>query len=129
MKINTVFVSRLLIALLFVVAGVQKLMNFSQTSTFIGSLNVPVPALATLIVILIEIPVALAFAWGYKVRKTGYILVAFTTLVTLVVHRQYFGADLVNVLKNLAIIGGILAAVEAACKDCITHHKNNHSHE
>lgn len=128
MKINYELVSRSLIALLFVVAGTQKLINLSQTSTFIGTLGIPFPLLATLIVIFIEIPVALMFAWGYKVRQNGYILVAFTILVTLIVHRNYFTSDLVNVLKNLAIVGGILSAVRAACKDCVVHHKNKHEH-
>lgn len=128
MKINHALVSRSLIALLFVVAGTQKLINFSQTSAFIGSLNIPLPTLATLIVIFIEVPVALMFAWGYKVRQNGYILVAFTILVTLVVHTHYFTSDLVNVLKNLAIVGGIMSAVRAACKDCVVHHKNKHEH-
>lgn len=129
MKITNVCVYRSLIALLFVVAGIQKLMSFSDISGFIGSLGVPAPALAAIIVIIIEVPVTLAFAWGYKTRQTGYVLIAFTILATLLVHRDYFGADLVNVLKNIAIIGGIMAAITATCKDCMTHHKNNHSHQ
>ncbi len=129
MKINYACVSRSLIALLFVVAGIQKLMDFASTSGFIGSLGIPAAALATIIVIVIEVPVALAFAWGYKTRQMGYALIAFTVLATLLVHKDYFGGDLVNVLKNLAIVGGIMAAMSSSCKDCTTHHRNNHSHE
>lgn len=129
MKINLACVSRSLIALLFVVAGVQKLMHFAETSTFIGTLGVPAPMLAAIIVIIVEVPVALAFAWGYKTKEAGYALIAFTVLATLIVHRNYFGADLVNVLKNLAIVGGILASIGATCKHCVDHHKNNHNHQ
>ncbi len=94
------------------------MLNFEQTASFVGSLGVPAPALATLIVILIEVPVALMFAWGKKTRESGYTLVGFTVLATLLVHRDYFGNDMVNVLKNIAIIGGILSTVSCTCGTC-----------
>ena len=118
MKINCALISRSLIALLFVVAGVQKIMNFAQVSGYIGSLGVPVPMVATLLVILVEVPVALSFAWGYEVRYTGYILIAFTVIATLLVHKNYFGSDMVMVLKNIAIIGGIVSCVGCLCGSC-----------
>ena len=111
--------ARLLIALLFVVAGIQKLMNFSETSAYVGALGLPVPMLVTLIVVIIEVPVALAFAYGYKVREMGYILMAYTAVVTLVVHRDFAqGANMIMALKNIAIIGGLMLAT--CCKD--KHH-------
>ena len=118
MKINCALISRSLIALLFVVAGVQKIMNFADTSGYIGSLGIPVPMVATILVILVEVPVALLFAWGYKVRHTGYVLIAFTVLATLLVHKNYFGSDMVMVLKNIAIIGGIVSCVGCLCGSC-----------
>ena len=123
MKINCALISRVLIALLFVIAGIIKLMGFNNTVGYVGSLGVPLPLLATIIVVLIEIPVALMFAWGYRVRQTGYTLMAFVVLVTLVAHRDMFGADMVMVLKNIAIIGGILAAISCSCGDCTVHSK------
>jgi putative oxidoreductase len=117
MKYGTI--ARALIALLFVVAGIQKLMNFSGTAGYIGSFNIPMATLVTAIVIFIEIAVALAFAFGYKVRETGYILMAFTALTILVVHRNFSqGDNLVMALKNVAIIGGLMLAT--CCKE--KHH-------
>lgn len=124
MKINCALVSRLFIALLFVVAGVQKIMGFAQVSGYIESLGVPVPMVAAILVILIEVPVALAFAWGYKVRYTGYLLIAFTVIATLLVHKDYFGSDLVMVLKNIAIIGGILSCIGCVCGNCMMEKKH-----
>lgn len=122
MKINYALISRSLIAVLFVFAGIQKLMNFTGTSGFIGSLpGMSVPMLATLVtvvVIIIEIPVALAFAWGYKLCTTGMILIGFTVLATILVHNNLPG-DMVMILKNIAIIGGILGAVTmCGCGKC-----------
>ena len=134
MKINYAFIARVLIAVLFVVAGVQKLMQFSGISGYVGSLpgfaNIGSPMIATIatvLVIIIEIPVALAFAWGYRLCTTGMILIGFTILATLLVH-NHLPQDMVMVLKNIAIIGGILSAIGSCdcgkcpfgnmCKDC-----------
>lgn len=125
MKINYALISRSLIALLFVVAGVNKIMGFEGTVGYIGSLGVPLPMIATILIIIIEIPIALMFAWGYKAKETGYTLIAFTVLATLLVHRDMFGADMVTVLKNIAIIGGIMSCIACVCGDCTVHRKKN----
>lgn len=115
-------IARSFIALLFVVAGYMKLTGFASTAGYVGTLGVPMPTLATIIVILIEIPVALLFAYGYKVRQTGYALIAFTILATLVAHRDFaLGDNMLMALKNLAIVGGIMLAIK--CGD-----KSHHNH-
>ncbi len=117
-------IARSLIALLFVVAGVQKLMDFNGITGFIGSLTVfsvhlPVPALLAVLVVAIEIPVALLFAYGYKIKEMSWILGVFTVITTLLVHNDFSqGANMVMALKNIAIIGGIMLA--AKCADCST---------
>lgn len=120
MKINYALISRSLIALLFVVAGIQKMTHFTDTAKSIASLDIPLASLVTLIVIIIEIPVALAFAWGYRTCIAGLILVAFTALVTVMVHGHLgVGSNLVMALKNIAIIGGILGFVSMCnCGKC-----------
>ena len=57
-------------------------MNFTGTVGLVDSLNVPLATLAALLVIIVEVPVALAFAWGYKVKETGWTLIAFTIIAT-----------------------------------------------
>lgn len=112
-------IARSLIALLFVVAGIQKITGFQGTVGYIGSLGAPLPTLVTILVILIEVVVALLFAYGYKVREMGYILMGYVALTILVVHRDFSqGANMVMALKNIAIIGGLMLAV--CCKD--KHH-------
>ncbi|MFA5132299.1 MAG: DoxX family protein [Candidatus Paceibacterota bacterium] len=140
MKFNYALTSRILIALLFVVAGLQKLginifapstilsslgsigESFNNTAVAIGTLGIPLVSLVTALVIIIEIPVAIAYAWGYRVCITGGILVAFTVVATVLVHRDInSGMNLVMALKNIAIIGGILATTGAcSCGRCYT---------
>lgn len=120
MHINYPLISRILIALVFVVAGIQKAMSFDQTVGYITSLGLPMPLIITLLVIAIEIPVALAYAWGYKVRYTGSILAMFTFLTIVVAHRDFSNSlNMVMALKNLAIIGGIVATTGlCSCNRC-----------
>jgi putative oxidoreductase len=120
MKMNIALVSRSLIALLFVVAGLQKLMHFSDTTKSVASLDIPLAGLVTLIVIIIEIPVAVLFAWGYRTCIMGAILMAFVAIVTIMVHGHIsVGMNLVMALKNVAIIGGILGlAAQCTCGKC-----------
>jgi putative oxidoreductase len=108
-------IARSLIALLFVVAGVQKLMGFAGSVGYIGALGLPMPTILAILVIIIEVPVALLFAYGYKVREMGWILGIYTVLTILVAHRDWSqGANMIMALKNLSIVGGIMLAV--CCK-------------
>lgn len=117
MKINYSLVSRALIALLFVVAGYQKLTGFEGTAGYIGSLGVPLPVIATILVIIIEIPVALMFVFCRKsLCISGTVLIAFTVIATLLAHRDFsVGQNMIMALKNIAIIGGIMLAMCSCC--------------
>jgi putative oxidoreductase len=130
MKINYALVSRSLIALLFVVAGLGKIMNFAGAKGMIESLGLPLAGLVTLVVILIEVPVALSFAWGYRVCITGWTLIGFTALATLFAHRHISDpTNMIMALKNIAIIGGIMLAIrECDCGTCPTGKKDAHQH-
>ncbi|MCF7844178.1 DoxX family protein [Candidatus Gracilibacteria bacterium] len=120
MKINYSFVSRSLIALLFVFAGYNKIMGFEGTVGYIDSLGLPFPMLVTILVIVIEVPVALAFAYGYRLCITGSILAAFTVLATVVAHRDVgTGVNMIMAMKNIAIIGGLMLAMrDCDCGKC-----------
>ncbi len=120
MKINYPLISRSLIALVFVLAGVGKIMSFSSTAALVGKLGVPLPMLAILIAIIIEVPIALLYAWGYRICITGGALAIFTVLVTVIMHHDLSNQiNLVMALKNIAIIGGILATTTLCdCGKC-----------
>jgi putative oxidoreductase len=128
MKINYSLVSRALIALLFVVAGFNKLMGFEGTAGYITSLGVPMATLVTVLVIVIEIPVALMFVFcPKKICWTGGALIGFTLLATILAHNPWassvdpmaFKNVMTAALKNIAIIGGIAATMFACeCENC-----------
>lgn len=126
MKLNHGTFTRSLIALLFVVAGYQKLTNFNGAVQAVSDFGVPMAGLATAIVIFIEIVVAIMFAVGYKTRFHGFVLIGFVILVTVVAHGDLKGMNLVMALKNLAIVGGLMSAIGCYCADCTVHPKKKH---
>lgn len=125
---NNAFWARVLIAILFVYAGYGKLMGFSG---FVASMLEPkFGALATIVgvlVVLIEIVVAIAFAIGYKAKWSTWILMAFTALATILYHNPWAGPEfnpgnLLQALKNIAIIGGLWLSCEMEA-----HHRAHHA--
>ncbi len=112
---STLTVARVLLAVLFVVAGFGKLPN---AQGFIGALDgmgVPFPVLAGWGTIVLELlaPVWLLAGWG--ARWAALALAAFTVAASFVGHAFWavdaaqMATERTQFLKNLAIAGGLLA--------------------
>jgi putative oxidoreductase len=105
---------RILIALLFIPAGVSKISGFSGTVGYIASKGLPLPEVLAAGTIVVEVLVALALLVGFKTRWAALILAAFTLLAALLFHNFWaMPADQqmmqsINFFKNLAIVGGLL---------------------
>lgn len=121
LKINWDFVSRLFLGLLFIVAGLGKMMNFTGTGMFIDSVmhTGALTSLVMALTIAIEVGVAGLFIFGkYKKDSMTYILIGFTALATMIFHNHISDQNtMIMALKNLAIIGGLISTL-----DCV--HKN-----
>jgi len=98
---------RVLIGLFFFVSGL--IMLFMQTPAgvtgYFESLNIPLAAIAAWVVILIKIVGGGAIIIGRYVALSSAVLIVFTLLATLIAHLDI--AD-PNLLKNLAVVGGLL---------------------
>ena len=122
--LNSLFFIRLMIVTPFLWAGFTKIMGFSQMVDFIGkSTPLPLPTVALLIAIIIEIPVALMFVWGCSKKNAAIALGVFTVIATILFHNPFVngtldGMQLIQVLKNTAIIGGLWAVTVCACETC-----------
>ena len=106
---------RILIALLFVPAGFQKLMGFTGAVGYITSVGLPMPQVAAVIAIVVELGVGLAFLVGYKTRWAAIVLALFTLAASFGFHNFWsMPADKVMInqlmfFKNIAVVGGLLA--------------------
>lgn len=114
---RTVLAGRILLALLFVLSGIQKFAAWSQTAAFMEAQGVPAAPLFLALAALIEIGGALAIMTGTFTRPAALLLFLYLIPVTLVFHNFWAleGAErqvqLVNFLKNLSIMGGLLLVV------------------
>lgn len=107
-------VGRLLLALLFLPAGIHKIGGFAGTVAFIGSKGLPLPELGAVIAIVVEVGGSLALIAGFRTRMTALAMAVFTLAATLVFH-NFWAVDAAhamaqqsNFFKNLAIMGGLL---------------------
>ena len=105
---------RILIALFFVLPGLQKLTGFSGTVAYAASAGMPLPQVGVAIGMLIEIFGGLAMLLGYRTRWAALALAVFTLAATFVFHAFWSvpaDAAMVQQLmfwKNIAITGGLL---------------------
>jgi putative oxidoreductase len=106
--------SRALIAAIFLMSAIGKLTNFGPTVAFSGQMGLPAPQLAIAAAIVLELGGGLALLLGYRVRLATLALIVFMIPTTLIFHVTQMGnavggqEQVAHVLKNLAIIGGLL---------------------
>lgn len=105
--------ARVLMSLIFIMAGWGKLTGYAGTQGYFESLGLPAPALVTPLVILIELGGGLALLLGFKVRWVAAILALFSIASAFVAHTNFADpGQMNNFMKNLAMAGGFLLFVK-----------------
>lgn len=103
-------IGRILIAAMFVLAGIDKIFEFEGTQGWMESLGVPGALLYP--VVALEIVGGLAIIFGWNTRLAAFGLAGFTIMTSFIFH--YTPADQIQMLlfsKNIAIAGGFLFLV------------------
>ncbi len=109
-----VFVGRLLLALLFLPAGLSKISGFAGTVGYIASKGMPMPTAAAVVAIIVEVVAPLALIAGFGTRWAALVLAGFTVVATFVFHNFWaMPAEQVMMqqlmfFKNIAVVGGLL---------------------
>jgi putative oxidoreductase len=109
------FVGRLLIAALFLGAGIPKVLQgyggaFAQ---YLAAQGLPYPEIVAVIAVAIEVLVPVALILGLWPRLSALLLIAFVVVATGLAHRfwevppESYQAQMNQFLKNIAIIGGL----------------------
>jgi putative oxidoreductase len=107
-------VARVLLMVLFVLFGWQKLTGFSGTVVYMTSVGAPAPTLSAIIAVVMELAVGIAIVVGFFTRPLALLLALYTLGTALIAHHywtmtgmeQY--ANIINFYKNISIIGGLL---------------------
>jgi len=108
-------VGRVLVAYLFIPAGLSKVMGFAGTVGYISSVGMPLPSVAAVIAIIVELGFGIALLVGYKTRIAAIVLAVFTLVASFFFHPFWAVPEaqkmMVTLLfnKNIAVVGGLLA--------------------
>jgi len=109
---HATLIGRLFFASMFLVFGYGKLTGYAGTVGYMGSLGMPVPALFTLLAIIIEIAGGLLMLVGYQTRLVSLGLAMYVLVSAFIGHSQLGDQDqFMHFMKNMAIVGGSLAFV------------------
>ena len=108
------FVGRLLLAALFLPAGIGKITGFAGTVGYISSVGMPLPTVAAALALTVEILGGLALVFGFGTRIAALVLAFFTLMASFYFHAYWaVPADQQMVMqllffKNVAVVGGLL---------------------
>lgn len=102
-----VLTGRILLAIMFVLAGYQKITGFSGTQQYMEAYGLP--GILLPLVILLELGGGLAIVVGFMTRWVSLALAGFTLVAGLIFHAD-FGDQMqtIMLMKNLGIAGGFL---------------------
>jgi putative oxidoreductase len=108
-------VGRILIGLIFLVAGIRKVMGFAGTVAYLTKLGFPAPEAMAVIAIIVEIGGSILLIVGWRTRWAAWLLALFVVVAAFAAHRfweitdagQYYN-QMNHFLKNLSIVGGLL---------------------
>lgn len=102
-------VGRVLLVTIFLVSGVGKLAAPQAQAAYAAAHHVPLPLVAILIAAVIEIAGGiLVISGGQRAYFAAIALAIYLIPVTIFIH-IVGGFDAVNVLKNIAIAGGLIS--------------------
>ena len=113
-KNEVLLVARILLVVLFILFGWQKLTGFEGTVAYMGTVGAPVPTLSAIIAVAAELGGGLLILVGWYTRPLALLMAIYTVATALIGHRywaltgmeQYVA--MINFYKNISIAGAFL---------------------
>ena len=104
-------IARILLAHIFLLAGISKITAYAGTQGYMESVGVPGMLLP--LVILLEAGGGLALILGWQTRYIAYALAGFTVIAAIIFHNNLGDQmQMIMFMKNFAIAGGLLLLAE-----------------
>jgi len=107
-------IARIAVVVLFIIFGIPKMTGFDGTVQYMTSLGAPMPMLAAVIAVVMEVPAAILIVLGFFTRPLA-VLFVFYTLGTAVIGHHYWDMsgdavmpNMINFYKNVSIAGAFL---------------------
>lgn len=114
MNHTLMLVGRILLSLLFLIAGYRKLMAVAASAGYFAKLGFPMPEVMVWVAIAIELGGAILLILGWKARWAAWLLALFSLIAAFAAHRFWevdpaqYANQMNHFLKNLAIVGGLV---------------------
>ncbi|MBM7045693.1 DoxX family protein [Rhizobium lusitanum] len=106
------FVGRLLIGLPFIMSGLGKLAAYGTTIGMITAVGLPVPPLAYVASVIVELGGGLLLVAGYRVRPVAAVMALFALATAVFFHNNFADQNqMIHFLKNVMMTGGLLQIV------------------
>ncbi|MFP5078584.1 DoxX family protein [Rhizobium sp. YIM 134829] len=104
-----VLIGRILLSIIFILAGFGKITNIGGTAGYFGSMGLPVPMVTAVVVSLVELVGGLFILVGFLTRPTAYVLALFCIATAFIAHYNFSDMNqMINFQKNFAMAGGFL---------------------
>jgi putative oxidoreductase len=110
-------VGRVLLVLIFIIAGFGKITGFDGTVGYMQAYNMPMPQVLAVLAIIIELGGGIMVAVGWKARWGAAALFIFVLVASFIFHAFWaVPADQMQMqrimfLKNLSMMGGLLYVI------------------
>lgn len=118
----TLLIGRILLSAMFIMAGLTKLPDISQTAGMIANVGFPAPAALGYLAAIFEIATGVAVLIGFQTKIAAYLLALFCLFTALVFHSGPINMpgfseaangmlstfNFLMMLKNVTIAGGFL---------------------
>ena len=109
-----VVIARILLALMFVLAGFGKLTGLEGTAGYIASKGLPAPMLLAVAAGVVELVAGVLLIIGWQARWAALALAGFTVVASVIFHNfwampaaQQMTQQLMF-MKNIGVVGGLL---------------------
>jgi putative oxidoreductase len=100
---------RIMLGLPFLMSGLGKLGAYAATVGYIASVGLPVPPLAFLTSVVIEIGGSLLLLSGFRARFVSVVLAVFSLATAIFFHHNFADQNqMIHFLKDVMIAGGLL---------------------
>jgi len=110
MEKSATLIGRILLAHIFVLAGISKITAYAATQGYMNAMGVPGMLLP--LVILLELGGGLALVFGLQTRFVAAALGAFCIATAAIFHSNLADqTQMIMFMKNIAITGGLLYVV------------------
>ncbi len=109
-----ILIARILLMMLYVIFGWNKVVGFSGTVAYMATVGVPLPLVTAGIALFMEFVVGLAIVVGFYTRPLALLLAIYTVGAAVIGHQFWNmvdpdrAASMINFYKNVSIAGGLL---------------------